>query len=205
MGKKAHEPNSLSSFPETPPGTQAAARGDGPAQGPKGFRLKPGQVLCGDLDMRIDRNGVWYHHGSPIGRKELVRLFSTVLRRDEAGEYWLITPAEVGRIEVEDKPFMAVELTTSGAGADQIISLRTNVDKNVTVDADHPIRCDIDSDTGEPSPTLVMDGGVEARIARAVYYELVALGAEESHDGETFFGVRSAGVFFPLGKLDGNP
>ncbi len=201
MGKNAHEPNSLSSLPGNP----AEAPADGPARGPKGFRLKPGQVLCGDLDMRIDRNGFWYHHGSPIGRKELVRLFSTVLRRDEAGDYWLITPAEAGRIEVEDAPFMAVELTTSGAGADQIISLRTNVDKIVTVDGDHPIRCDIDPETGEPSPYLVMDGGVEARIARAVYYELVALGAEERHDGETSFGVRSSGVFFPLGKLDGNP
>ena len=100
MGKNAHEPNSLSSLPGNP----AAAPADGQARGPKGFRLKPGQVLCGDLDMRIDRNGVWYHHGSPIGRKELVRLFSTVLRRDEAGDYWLITPAEVGRIEVEDAP-----------------------------------------------------------------------------------------------------
>ena len=99
---------------------------------------------------------------------------------------------------------MAVELTTSGTGADQILRLRTNVDKIVTIDADHPIRCDIDPETGEPSPTLVMDGGVEARIARAVYYELVALGAEEKHDGATSCGVRSSGVFFPLGKLDGN-
>jgi hypothetical protein len=201
MGKNAHEPNSLSSLPGNP----AAAPADGQARGPKGFRLKPGQVLCGDLDMRIDRNGVWYHHGSPIGRKELVRLFSTVLRRDEAGDCWLITPAEVGRIEVEDAPFMAVELTTSGAGAEQIISLRTNVDKIVTVDGDHPIRCDIDPETGEPSPYLVMDGGVEARIARAVYYELVALGVEEKHNGEPSFGVRSSGAFFPLGKLDGGP
>ena len=201
MGKNAHEPNSLSSLSGTP----AEAPADGPARGPKGFRLKPGQILCGDLDMRIDRNGVWYHHGSPIGRKELVRLFSTVLRRDEAGDYWLITPAEVGRIEVEDAPFMAVELTTSGAGADQILRLRTNVDKIVTVDADHPIRCAIDPETGEPSPYLVIDGGVEARIARAVYYELVALGTEERHNGETSFGVRSCGAFFPLGKLDGGP
>ena len=128
----------------------------------------------------------------------------TLLHRDEAGDYWLITPAEIGRIKVEDAPFMAVELTTSGAGADQILRLRTNVDKIVTIDADHPIRCNIDPETGEPSPTLVMDSGVEARIARAVYYELVALGAEEKHDGETSFGVRSSGVFFPLGKLDGN-
>ncbi len=204
MGKNAHEPNSLSPLPGTPPRTPAEAPADGPARGPKGFRLKPGQALCGDLDMRIDRNGVWYHHSSPIGRKELVHLFSTVLHRDDAGDYWLITPAEVGRIKVEDAPFMVVELTTSGAGADQILRLRTNVDKIVTIDADHPIRCDIDPETGEPSPTLVMDGGVEARIARAVYYELVALGAEEKHDGETSFGVRSSGVFFPLGKLDGN-
>jgi hypothetical protein len=155
--------------------------------------------------MRIDRNGVWYHQGSPIGRKELVRLFSTVLRRDEAGDYWLITPAEIGRIEVEDAPFMAIELITSGTGADQIISLRTNVDKIVTVDGDNPIRCDIEPETGEPSPYLVMDGGVEARIARAVYYELVALGAEEEHNGETSFGIRSSGVFFTLGKLDQTP
>ena len=160
MGKNAPAPSSLSSLPGTPPGTSVKAPADGPLRGPKGFRLKPGQILCGDLDMRIDRNGVWYHHGSPIGRKELVRLFSTVLRRDEAGDYWLITPAEVGRIEVEDAPFIAVELTTSGAGADQILRLRTNVDKIVTVDGDHPIRCDIDPETGEPSPTLVIDGGV---------------------------------------------
>ena len=194
MGKNAHEPNSLSPLPGTTPRTPAEAPADGPARGPKGFRLKPGQALC----------GVWYHHDSPIGRKELVHLFSTVLHRDEAGDYWLITPAEIGRIKVEDAPFMAVELTTSGAGADQILRLRTNVDKIVTIAANPPMSCNVDHEPGEPSPTLVMDGGVEARIARAVYYELVALGAEEKHDGETSFGVRSSGVFFPLGKLDGN-
>lgn len=168
---------------------------------PQGIRTKPGQVIRGDLDMRIDRNGVWHYQGSPIGREALVRLFSTVLRRDDAGDYWLITPTEVGRIEVEDAPFLAVELTASGNGADQIITLRTNIGARVIVDDTHPIRVDIDPETNEPSPYLVMDGGLEARISRAVYYELVALGRERNRDGA--FGVWSSGGFFRLGDLGG--
>ena len=207
MNKNANKPISLSSLP----GFQAAGKPNGKPKGklnpPKGLTLRPGQVVCGDLDMRIDRNGVWHYHGSPIGRKELVRLFSTVLRRDEAGDYWLITPAEAGRIEVEDAPFLGVELTLSGDGPDQVISIRTNVDKNVTVDKDHPIRVDFDPETGDPTPYVVLEGGIEARIARSVYYELVSLGqekkgAEEKGHGEKTFGVWSSGVFFPLGRLD---
>ncbi len=203
MSKNANEPISLSSLPGNP----APNPSPGASQGPKGLTLKPGQTVCGDLDMRIDRGGIWYHQGSPIGRKELVRLFSTVLRRDEAGDYWLITPAEAGRIEVEDAPFLAVELTLSGDGPDQVISIRTNVDKNVTVDKDHPIRVDFNPETGEPTPYVVLGGGIEARIARSVYYELVSLGqekkdTEEKGDGEKTFGVWSSGVFFPLGKLE---
>jgi len=156
-------------------------------------------VVCGDLEMRIGRDGVWHYNGSPIGRKELVRLFSTVLRRDEAGDYWLITPAEMGRVEVEDAPFLAVELTRSGDGEAQVLTLRTNVDALVAVDKDHPIRVDIDSQTSEPSPYLVMDGGIEARITRSVYYELVGLG--ENMGGKKF-GVLSNGAFFSLGELD---
>jgi len=162
---------------------------------------RPGQVVCGDIDMRIGRNGTWYHRGSPIGRKELVRLFASVLRRDDDGDYWLITPAEMARITVEDAPFMAVELTASGDGADQILSFRTNVDAMVTVDGSHPIRVDMDSGTGEPSPYVVLDGAIEAKIARAVYYELVSLGVEKNHDGD-ILGVWSSGVFFPLGHLN---
>ena len=189
MSKNANDPRSLSSDP------------DPAAEGPKGIAPRPGQTLCGDLDMRIDRNGVWYYHGSPIGRKKLVRLFSTVLRRDEAGDYWLITPAEMARIEVEDAPFLAVELSVSGDGAAQVMALRTNVDAVVTIDEDHPIRVDSDPDTGAPTPYVVLDGGVEAKIARAVYYELVALGVEQNH-GAGLLGVWSSGVFFPLGRLD---
>jgi len=161
---------------------------------------RPGQTVCGDIDMRIDRNGAWFHHGSPIGRKELVKLFASVLRRDDDGDYWLITPAEMARIEVEDAPFMAVKLTTSGDGADQILSLRTNVDATVTVDSDHPIRVDMDPDTGEPSPYVVLDDAVEAKISRAVYYELVSMGVENNHNSD-LLGVWSSGIFFSLGSL----
>ena len=190
MSNNANDPRSLSSDPD--PATE----------GPKGITPHPGQTLCGDLDMRIDRNGVWYYHGSPIGRKELVRLFSTVLRRDDAGDYWLITPAELGRIEVEDAPFMAVELVTTGDGANQIITFRTNVDTFVSADDDHPIRVDIDPDTGEPSPYVVMDGSLEARLTRYVYYDLVWLGTEETIDAELSFGDWSGGAFFALSNLE---
>jgi len=176
----------------------AAARDGRRSAAPKGIDLKPGQVLCGELEMRIDRGGVWYHLGSPIGRKELVRLFSSVLRRDDDGDYWLITPAEVGRLTVEDAPFLAVEMTTQGSSKKQIITLRTNLDALVTVDDAHPIRVDIDPATDEPSPYLTMDGNIEALITRAVYYELVALGTEQ--DGT--LGVWSNGSFFSLGHLE---
>lgn len=187
------------------PPTALSQPAEKPQAGPKGYAPRPGQVICGDLDMRIDRNGIWHYRGSPIGRQELVRLFATVLRRDEAGDYWLITPAEIGRIEVEDAPFLAVELMRDGVGRDQKLSLRTNVGKIVAVDAAHPIRVDVDAVTGEPRPYAVMDGGVEAKIARAVFYELVDIGHEQSIGGETLFGVWSGGAFFALGRTEDGP
>ncbi|NQV83410.1 MAG: DUF1285 domain-containing protein, partial [Rhodospirillales bacterium] len=113
------------------------------------------------------------------------------------GDYWLITPAEMARITVEDAPFLAVELTVTGGGAAQILSLRTNVDAVVTVDDTHPIRIRTDPDTGMPKPYVVLGGGVEAKIARAVYYELVALATEKTPGT---FGVWSSGAFFPLSQ-----
>ncbi len=162
-----------------------------------------GRVVHDDLGIRIDRDGTWYYHGSPIGRKELVCLFASVLSRDEAGGYWLITPTEMGRIEVEDAPFVAVELFTSNPGPDQVLSLRSNIDEIVALDGDHPLRVETDPGTGEPSPYATMGRGFEARICRSVFYELVALGVEERVDGEGLFGVWSTGVFFKIGKLDG--
>jgi hypothetical protein len=158
-----------------------------------------GPQLCGDLDMRIGRDGTWFYHGSPIGRNRLVKLFAGVLRRDSEGVYWLETPVEKGRVEVDDAPFVAVELTVSGAGEGQDLRFRTNLDDVVTAGADHPIHITFDPTTGEPSPYIHLRDGLDALIARPVYYELVALGEEETVAGERLYGVWSQGHFFPLG------
>lgn len=163
---------------------------------------RTGRVVYDTLDIRIDRSGVWYYRGSPIRRKELVCLFSSVLHRDEDGGYWLITPTELGPIDVEDAPFLAVELYAGGDGREQILSMRSNVDELVTVDDEHPLRVEHDPGTGEPSPYLHLHGGIEARITRSVFYELVGLGVEETIDGQRRFGVWSSGRFFVLGSLD---
>jgi hypothetical protein len=158
---------------------------------------------CGVFDIRINRDGLWFYHGTPIGRRELVKLFASVLRRDSEGRYLLETPAEKGVIEVEDVPFVAVELTVETTGRDQKLIFRTNIDENVVADAGHPLRIAIDPATGEPSPYIEVRDRLEARLTRPVYYELVELGGEETINGETQFGVWSAGTFFVLGKLDG--
>ena len=157
--------------------------------------------LCGDFGIRIARDGTWYYHGSPIGRKPLCRLFSTVLRKDEKGEYWLITPVEKGRIEVEDAPFVAVEMDVKGGGSDQILTMRTNLDHIVTVDKDHPIRVSHNGKTGEPSPYVLVRDNLEALINRPVYYQLVELGEACDMAGRQVFGVWSKGDFFSLGEL----
>jgi hypothetical protein len=155
---------------------------------------------CGDFDMRIARDGTWFYRGSPIGRKPLVKLFSTVLRR-ENGEFWLVTPAERGRILVDDAPFVAVEVTAEGDGAAQTLSFRTNVDDVVTADAAHPIRVEYDPASGQPAPYVLIRPGLEARILRSVYYHLVERGVFAEIDGLEQFGVWSGGRFFMLGPV----
>ncbi len=156
-------------------------------------------------DIRIARDGTWFHNGDPIRRIELAKLFSTVLRRDEAGDYWLITPAERGRITVEDAPFVAVEMTVSGGGADQILSFRTNLDQWVEAGPDHPIRVADHPETGEPAPYIEIRSGLEARILRPVFYDMVEHGeTRRTGTGETEVGVWSNKVFFALGKLPGD-
>ena len=130
-----------------------------------------------------------------------MRLFSTVLRREGDG-YWLVTPAERGRITVEDVPFIAVELTREGEGASQSLTLRTNIDQSVTIDANHPLRVETDAASGEPRPYVMIRDGLEARLARPVFYELVELGCEERVGDATLYGIWSKGTFFPLGRLD---
>lgn len=160
-----------------------------------------GQQFCGDIDMQIARDGTWFYHGSPIGRKQMVKLFSTVLRRDDAGDFWLETPIEKCRIQVEDAPFLAVEMMVEGSGTDQQLQFRTNLDEFVEAGPGFPIRVEIDSETGEPSPYIAMRDGLEALIVRSVFYDLVELGVEEQVDGEAILGVWSGGKFFTLGPL----
>jgi hypothetical protein len=152
-----------------------------------------------DFDLRIGRDGTWYYHDSPIRRLPLAKLFASVLRREADGSYWLVTPAERGRILVEDAPFLAVELTVAGAGQDQTLTFRTNLDEMVAADADHPLRVATDPATGEPSPYVMIRDGLEARLARPVFYQLADLGRDETIDGISAFGVWSGGKFFPLG------
>jgi hypothetical protein len=171
-----------------------------------GERPRRAPVECGDLPFLIRRDGTWLYRGSRIGRKEMVCLFSSVLRRAEDGTFWLETPAERGRIEVEDAPFVAVELDWAGCGRDQRLTFRTNVDQLVTADRDHPIRVAHDLMTCDPTPYLRVRPGagrlpVEARICRAVYYELVALAEPGLVHGVKMLGVWSCGCFFTLGEL----
>jgi hypothetical protein len=157
----------------------------------------------GEFGIRIDRNGTWYYRGTPINRKELVCLFASVLRREADGTYWLETPVERGWIEVEDAPFMAVEMCWKdcdcGDGRPrQCLSFRTNLDEIVTAGPDHPIRVHLCPRTREPRPYITIRPGLEAKINRAVFYELVALGQPEMMDGREVLGVWSEGVFFPI-------
>jgi len=163
-------------------------------------------VDCGDLPFLIKRDGTWLYRGSPIGRKSMVCLFASVLKRDADGEFILQTPAERGRIEVEDAPFVAIELDWHGKGRRQVLNLRTNVDKMITVGPDHPLRVAHDLLTCEPTPYVFVREGqgpfpIEARISRAVYYELVALAEPGMQFGKRVLGVWSRGTFFSLGEL----
>ncbi len=175
-----------------------AAAPDGPASA----RRLP--IDCGHFDITIARDGTWYYRGSPIRRLPLVRLFSTVLRREPDGSFWLQTPAERGRITVEDAPFLAVELTRRGEGQQQELIFRTNIDESVAADAGHPLRVVNDPATAEPSPYILVRDGLEARLSRPVFYELVEMGREERVGDATLFGVWSKGRFFPLGRLEGD-
>jgi len=156
-------------------------------------------IDCGDLEMRIVRDGTWFYRGSPIGRLPLVKLFASVLRREADGRYWLVTPAERGRIEVDDVPFLAVAVTVEGEGCDQQLIFRTNLDEFVTAGPDNPLRVETAA-SGEPAPYILVRDGLEARLARPVFYELVELGTEEPIGETTQFGVWSRGVFFRLGE-----
>lgn len=145
--------------------------------------------FCGDIDMRIARNGLWFYLGTPIGRKELVRLFAGIIRR-EGDDYFLVTPVEKVGIRVDDAPFLAVDVEAVPEG----LAFVTNVDDRVVAGPDHPIRVERDPATGEPSPYVLIRANLWALIDRKSFYRLVDLGETEGD----WFGVRSGGMFFAV-------
>jgi hypothetical protein len=148
-------------------------------------------AFCGDSNMHIARDGTWFHQGAPIGRRKLVRVFSTLLRKDDDG-FMLVTPAEKLSIAVEDAPFLAVLMDATGSGREQSLSFVTNVGDRTVAGPAHPLRFAWDGDA--PIPYVHVRGGLEAKLARAVYYQVIELAVEENG----VLGVWSGGRFFAL-------
>lgn len=184
----------------------AAARGKGQLRQGDQDPVTPGSG-DGDFHMRIGRDGTWYYKDSPINRLPLVKLFASVLRREPDGSHWLVTPVERGTIVVDDAPFVAVDVDRTPADnpldtetVELIFS--TNLDEIVVAGPDHPIRVEIDADTGEPAPYIEVRDGLEALINRATFYRLVEFAVERAGPagGNEVLGVWSRGQFFPLGS-----
>src|SRR6201996_9432955 len=182
----------------------AAAAKDAANAGAAGKGLPPVHLwnppFCGDLDMRIAADASWYYMGTPIGRPALVRLFSTILKR-EGGKYFLVTPVEKVGIRVDDAPFMAVEMRTSSAAQGRLLQFRTNVDDWVDCDAAHRLRFE-PGEAGGLTPYLHVRADLWAKVTRSLYYELVDMGEERMIDGQMMFGVESGGEFFVMADAD---
>lgn len=158
--------------------------------------------FCGDLDMEIRADGTWFYMGTPIGREALVRLFSTVLRKDDDGKTYLVTPVEKVGIRVEDAPFIAVEMSPVERDGAQVLFFRTNVGDMVEVDADHPLRFEIAAETGALKPYVLVRGRLEALLSRAVMYELIERGEVIDVEGRAMFSLRSGNQIFPVMPAD---
>ena len=156
--------------------------------------------FCGDLDMRIASDGTWFYMGTPIGRAALVRLFSTVLKR-EGGKYFLVTPVEKVGIGVDDAPFVAVEMVKHEDASGRLLRFRTNVDDWVACNSKHPLRFER-SRHGGLTPYLHVRADLWAKVTRALYYDLVDMGEERMVDGQTMFGVESGGEFFAMADAE---
>ena len=174
----------------------SAALGDLPTRGlPPVERWNP--PYCGEIDIRIAADGTWFHNGTPIRRTKLVRLFSTILRRESDGRTVLVTPVESVGITVEDAAFAAVEMAVDGSGPDRRLSFRTNVDDLVPVDADHALRFEEGLD-GALKPYLHVRGGLWALVTRALTYDLVDLAEEHPVEGRPWLGLWAGGSFHPI-------
>lgn len=160
--------------------------------------------FCGDLDMRIARDGTWFYLGTPIGRAPLVKLFSSILRKD-GDKYFLVTPVEKVGITVDDAPFVATDFESSGEGEAQVLTFSTHVGDTAVAGPEHPIRVERDAETGEPSPYVLVRANLEALIDRKSFYRLVEHGATHVVDGTDWFGVWSGGVFFQIIPSDELP
>jgi len=176
-------------------GLARAAR-EASAKGPPPVHLWNPE-FCGDLDMRIARDGTWFYLGTPIGRRRLVKLFSSIIRKD-GDKYFLVTPVEKVGIIVDDAPFVAVDFEVTGKDASQTLTFTTNVDDSVAAGPDHPIRVVRDSETGEPAPYVLIRRNLEALIDRKSFYRLIDLGTHHPKDGEDWFGIWSGEQFFPI-------
>lgn len=174
---------------------------DTEGNGPKGLPPihKWNPPFCGDLDMVIKRNGQWFHEGTPIGRAPLVRLFSTILRREDDDDYYLVTPVEKVRIRVEDAPFLVTQVECLEEGGQTYLRFTTQTGDQVIASADHPLWVTYRQD--EPSPYVHIRDRLHALIGRTVYYQLVDWGRLEPRDGDSVMVVESAGQQFEIGRL----
>ena len=154
---------------------------------------------CGEMDMVIKADGSWWHEGSPITRRALVDLFASILRKDEDGETYLVTPVEKIKIDVERGHFVAVRVDVEGKGSSQRVFFTTNLDEVIEAGEAHPIRVETDTDTMEPAPYVTVRGRLEASLNRPVFYELVENAVERDTPEGKQLGIWADGQFFPLG------
>lgn len=153
---------------------------------------------CGDIGLKIDEAGTWWYQGSSIKRHNMVKLFSTILRKEEDGSHVLVTPVEKIIIEVEDVPFIAVELQIEGSGPEQKIFIRTNVDEVITIDENHPVTFRIDPENKGLKPYIEIRNGLLARLTRTMTYDLLEKLEEQQVNGQDCVGIWSSGHFFPV-------
>ena len=154
-------------------------------------------AFCGDIDMRIARDGTWFYLGTPIGRPGLVKLFSSIIKR-EGDAYFLVTPVEKVGITVDDAPFLAIDLEAAGDGHNQRVTFTTQVGDTAVAGPANPLRVMRDAETGEPSPYILIRANLEALIDRKSFYRLIDLCQHTQHQGADWFGLWSDGVFFPI-------
>ncbi|WP_417672131.1 DUF1285 domain-containing protein [Roseibium sp.] len=183
---------------EMPAGLAALMSRAGDQQKGKPPVAKWNPPFCGNLDIRIARDGSWFYMGSLIQREALVRLFASVLRKDEDGAYYLVTPVEKIGIVVEDVPFLGVELHVEGQGEEQVLTLRTNVGDVVTLDPEHPLRFEREEENDGFLPYVLVRGRLEARLSRPLLYQLVELFVERGEGDTAQTGLWSGGAFFSL-------